>query len=183
MTTTNRNHKDAFFRIVFGDYPENALALYNAINGTNYENYVHDVIERSGYNMGGTYYAPVLKAIIEGNVRRTGGFLGFRQNVQYDPSLVDNNLPTFILFITDGENSDHDKTDDIIRRSSSMNVFIQFIGIGNEKFRYLMKLDDLPGRTRDNTGFSKMKDLMKASDAELYNNVLEQFSRWLRHLQ
>lgn len=38
MGTTNRNYKDSLFKIVFGDHKENALALYNAINGTNYTN-------------------------------------------------------------------------------------------------------------------------------------------------
>lgn len=30
---------------------------------------------------------------------------------------------------------------------------------------------------------SKMQDLAKADDNELYTNVLEQFSQWLKHLQ
>lgn len=36
--TTNRESKDALFKIVFGEHPENALALYNAINKTHYTN-------------------------------------------------------------------------------------------------------------------------------------------------
>jgi hypothetical protein len=35
---TNTRHKDALFKLIFGDYKENALSLYNAINGTNYTN-------------------------------------------------------------------------------------------------------------------------------------------------
>ena len=38
MDTINRNSKDTLFRIIFGDHKENALALYNTINGTNYTN-------------------------------------------------------------------------------------------------------------------------------------------------
>ena len=34
--TANRNVKDSLFKIIFGDSKENALALYNAVNGTNY---------------------------------------------------------------------------------------------------------------------------------------------------
>ena len=64
-----------------------------------------------------------------------------------------------------------------------MNVFIQFIGIGNEKFEYLISLDDMPGRKRDNTGFSKMEALEQVSDNELYTNILDQFSGWLNGLQ
>lgn len=78
---------------------------------------------------------------------------------------------------------DKQNSDAIIHKSSEMNVFIQFIGIGNEKFQYLMDLDDMPGRKRDNTGFSKMKELDKADDNELYTNMLEQFPGRLNGLQ
>ncbi len=162
---------------------QNTYRKMDDLNLTNYERYIKTVVETSGYTMGGTAYAPVLKAIIQGGTHQEGGFLGFGAKTVVDSAIVDNGDPTFILFITDGENADRNATDDIIRKSSEMNVFIQFIGIGNERFTYLMKLDDMPGRKRDNTGFSKMKDLDRASDSELYTNVLEQFSGWLNGLQ
>ena len=153
------------------------------LNLNNYETYVNQVVLKSGFSMGGTMYAPVLKSIIEGNTRKEGGFLGIGGRVIREDPIVDDGDPMFILFITDGENMDKQNSDVIIRKSSDMNVFIQFIGIGNEKFKYLMDLDDMPGRRRDNTGFSKMKELDKADDNELYTNVLEQFSGWLNGLQ
>lgn len=153
------------------------------LNLTNYESYVGNVVMKSGFSMGGTSYAPVLRSIITGNSKTTGGFLGIGKRTVIDAPIVDDGDPTFILFITDGENADKTEADKIIKQSSEMNVFIQFIGIGNEKFKYLMALDDMPGRKRDNTGFSKMKDLDKVGDDELYTNVLEQFSGWLNGLQ
>ncbi|MBQ3010254.1 MAG: VWA domain-containing protein [Oscillospiraceae bacterium] len=150
------------------------------LNLGNYEDYVKKVVFTSGYQMGGTSYAPVLKAIIEGETKK--GLFGFGKKVKQE-AIVDDGDPTFILFITDGENADKAASDAIIRKSSELNVFIQFIGIGNERFNYLRQLDDMPGRRRDNTGFSKMSDLNKASDSELYTNVLEQFSDWLNGLQ
>lgn len=153
------------------------------LNLSNYENYINNVVNRSGYSMGGTNYAPVLKAIIEGATHQEGGFLGFGGKTVIDEPIVDNGEPTFILFITDGENADRTESSNIIRRSSEKNVFIQFIGIGKQQFQYLAQLDDMPGRKRDNTGFSKMEDLNKASDEELYTNVLGQFSDWLKGLQ
>ena len=153
------------------------------LNLDNYENYVETVVNTAGYSMGGTNYAPVLRAIIEGNSYKEGGFLGFGAKSVKTEALVDKGDPTFILFITDGANADRIQTDTIIKKCSEMNVFIQFIGIGKDKFDYLMKLDNIPGRKRDNTGFSKMKDLDKASDQELYTTVLEQFSRWLNGMQ
>jgi len=153
------------------------------LNLSNYDNYVQNVIQTSGYGMGGTRYAPVLKAIIEGDSYKQGGFLGFGGKTVTAEPIVDDTDATFILFITDGENADRAETDQIIVKSSGMNVFIQFIGIGNEKFQYLKKLDDMPGRVRDNTGFTRMKDLDRADDNELYTNVLDQFAKWLRGLQ
>lgn len=151
------------------------------INPSNYEDFVKSVIYKSGYSMGGTEYAPVLKAIIEGDtVCQKSGFFGFGKKIVKSDSIVDDGDPTIILFITDGENSDKNATDEIIRKSSEKNVFIQFIGIGHEDFKYLKKLDDLKGRKRDNTGFSKMEALDKADDNELYTKVLEQFSEWLK---
>lgn len=150
---------------------------------SNYEDYVRNVIAVSGYSMGGTNYAPVLSAIIEGGVRYQGGFWRIGRMPQRTAAIVDDAEPTFILFITDGENADRNETDRIILKSSDMNVFIQFIGIGNYRFKYLQQLDDMPGRKRDNTGFSRMKDLEKADDNELYMNVLRQFSLWLRGQQ
>lgn len=134
------------------------------LNLSNYENYVEDVILSSGYHMGQTNYAPVLKDIIENDVSA-------------------DDIPTFILFITDGANADKRETNSVIKKSSEMNVFIQFIGIGNSEFDYLERLDDLPGRKRDNTGFSRMTDLMSVSDEKLYTYALEQFSQWLKGLQ
>jgi len=158
----------------------NSYKKLNDLNISNYENYVNSIVRNSMMSMGGTSYAPVLRAIIEGGTIQTG-FLFLK--TEYTPPIVDNGDPTFILFITDGENSDRSASDTIIQKASSMNLFIQFIGIGNERFQYLEKLDDLPGRVRDNTGFSKMKSLDNASDQELYTNVLDQFSKWLRGLQ
>lgn len=161
----------------------NGYKKIDDLNLSNYESYVNNVVRQSGFSMGGTSYAPVLKSIIEGGTRTVGGFFGFGRKTIAEEPIVDNGDPTFILFITDGENSDKAEADKIIRRSSEMNVFIQFIGIGNEQFKYLMALDDMPGRKRDNTGFSKMRDLDKADDNELYTNVLEQFSGWLNGIQ
>lgn len=162
---------------------QNDFMKLTDLNLSNYEDYVQHVIITSGYRMGGTSYAPVLRAIIEGKMYKKAGFLGRNASTKTENAIVNDKETTFILFITDGENSDREETNKIIKKSSDMNVFIQFIGIGNEKFKYLKSLDEMHGRVRDNTGFTKMKDLDKADDKELYTNVLEQFAKWLKGLQ
>lgn len=160
----------------------------------NYETYVKQVISKSGFTMGSTHYAPVLKAIIEGdshvevNYKEEKTLFFFNKKTPYretieTQALVDDGDPTFVLFITDGDNFDKDETNRMIKKSSPMNVFIQFIGIGRDNFSYLMQLDDLQGRQRDNTGFSKMRDLNQVDDKTLYMAVLEQFSLWLKGAQ
>jgi hypothetical protein len=116
----------------------------------------------SRMSMGGTNYAPVLRNI-----------------VQYYKDIEPSEIPAYIIFITDGENWDERETDKIIRELSKYNMFVQFVGIGNESFSYLRKLDNLSGRQSDNTGFTAVKDMNRMSDTELYNELLRQYVDWL----
>lgn len=93
--------------------------------------------------------------------------------------------PVFVLYITDGDidYDDEERMTALIRESSTVNCFIQFIGASddkNTKFKYLRELDDLEGRECDNTGFVKFDDLRNVSDTDLYNAVLEQYANWLK---
>lgn len=147
----------------------------------NYSNYVKDVIKKSGFSMGGTEYAPVLNKILRdtkgGN--KPGLFSKLFKKNTADDGAVDTDT-VFVIFITDGDNFDKDDTDGVIRKSSKTNTFIQFIGIGNASFEYLKKLDNLDGRDRDNTGFSSMKSLKDTTDEVLYQEILGDFSNWLK---
>lgn len=128
----------------------------------NYENYAKNVMMKSGMNMGGTEYAPVLKDIVK----------------YYIKSDL-NNIPAFVIFITDGVNSDRSETDKIIKKLSEYNMFIQFVGIGNESFNYLRSLDDMSDRRCDNTGFISVKDMEQMNDEELYTELIKQYKDWL----
>ena len=147
---------------------------------SNYKDYVEKVINKSGYYMGGTNYAPVLEAIINNQSANNTGLFGKLFKSKKDTSPQSD--ITFVLFITDGDNSDKYDTNKIIVESAKpeKRTFVQFIGIGGAEFNYLEELDNLEGRALDNTGFSKMVDLEMASDIELYNNILEQFAEWLK---
>ena len=62
----------------------------------------------------------------------------------------------------------------------SSDVCSSDLGIGNESFSYLRKLDNLSGRQSDNTGFTAVKDMNRMSDTELYNELLRQYVDWLK---
>lgn len=130
----------------------------------NHEDYVKNVIMRSGMNMGSTYYAPVLRDVAK-----------FYKN---SPS----NIPALVIFITDGDNFDEHETNTIIRELSNYNMFVQFVGIGNQSdFDYLRELDNLSGRKCDNTGFLLARDLVKMDDEQLYTELLRQYNDWLNN--
>lgn len=136
----------------------------DAVTENNFENYVKRVMQRSGMYMGGTYYEPVLSDM-----------------VNYYKNIEPSEIPAFIIFITDGENMDKSNTNRIIRELSEYNIFVQFIGIGNESFNYLKSLDNLEGRKHDNTGFTAVKDMNKLDDQQLYTEILRQYKDWLNN--
>lgn len=154
---------------------ETRYKIFPSLNLSNYEHYVEKDIMKSGYDMGGTNYEPVLKAAIEHTMSKTKKLLNL-----FKKTPKSNDSPMFILFITDGENSDRGPTADLLRKYCEANVFIQFVGIGNSTFSFLESLDTLSGRTRDNTGFVRMENLNDVDDVTLYNNVLGEFANWLK---
>lgn len=147
---------------------------------------------------GGTNYAPVMKAIIDKNGTPLssgtkeakkglmGGLFGKKSNEPTPAATVEikpQQHPTFVFFITDGTNSDRDEAERVIRESSNQPIFWQFVGIGNESFDFLQKLDDLKGRHVDNADFFKIKNIKKISDEELYEKLLTEFPDWLKEVK
>lgn len=135
----------------------------------NFEGYVNKEIMRKYFDMGSTEYAPVLNDVM------------FKYFVE---DKATSNIPTFVMFITDGDNDYSDKkpTDSIIKESSDKNIYLQFVGMGkNSDFDYLQKLDNLPGRRVDNTGFIKVRDFSKLTDEELYAELLSGYTDWTKN--
>lgn len=132
----------------------------------NYRDYVKKVMMNANMSMGGTNYAPVLCDMV-------------KHYKDIEPSTI----PAFIIFITDGDNWDTSETNQIVRELSNYNIFVQFVGIGNESFNYLKSLDNLSGRKHDNTGFTKVADMNRMTDEELYTELLRQYKDWLNGKQ
>lgn len=106
---------------------------------------------------GGTNYSPTLISILNKAIK---GHMKF---------------PVFVLFITDGENYDISETKEVLRELSNYDIYIQFVGVGDENFTFLKELDNLSGRKFDNAGFIKFKDFNKFNDKGLYNELLKEF--------
>lgn len=95
-------------------------------------------------------------------------------------SLAGRSDPTLVLFFTDGGFSKKKEITKLISQASTQPAFWQFVGIGNNNFGVLTKLDEMTGRTVDNVGFFPVTDIDRIDDAELYRRLLSEFPDWLR---
>ncbi|HBG5344088.1 TPA: VWA domain-containing protein [Clostridioides difficile] len=154
----------------FDDDGELKLYLFNHkffkeknVTTDNFFNYVKENDLYNKYVYGGTNYSSIMKAIIN-----------FTMNTKK------NNNPTYVIFITDGDNSDKEEAKKAIIEASDKPIFWQFVGVGNEKFKFLELLDNIPGRVIDNANFFSLKDINEISDTELYENVMKELPIWLK---
>ncbi|MFC1608970.1 VWA domain-containing protein [Patescibacteria group bacterium] len=142
---------------------------------------------------GGTRYANPLELVIADHFpeiqrtvqqKRSGGFFGFGASVKNIPGdfervpVTDN--PVFVQFITDGENQDEARAEEIIRAAATLPMFIQFIGIGNASFRFLKQLDDMSGRFIDNAGFCHIENVQNTSDEDFLAAMLNEFPDYIK---
>lgn len=134
---------------------------------------INDVIpEIKRHSSGGTSYAPAIKLILDEYIGApTGG--GWLSKASRPVKKLE--YPVFVLYFTDGANDDKAQTEELIREASNYGVYFQFIGIGDASMPFLEKLDDLSGRTVDNCGFFRAKDIDTMSDTDLYTNMMKEF--------
>ncbi|ROP53113.1 VWA domain-containing protein [Streptomyces sp. PanSC9] len=116
-----------------------------------------------GLDWGGTSYAPAMQAVID----------HYRSSGATDPA--------FVIFQTDGEPSDRRATRELLRASSSLPIFWQFVGFGpGRNMRFLRSLDTLDGRVVDNAGyFGAGQHPLTRSDDDLYDCLMKEFPEWL----
>lgn len=133
------------------------------ITRDNYYGYISEKVFGK-YHMGCTNYAPVLKDIR-------------KKYIKEEPA----KLPNYIIFITDGDNQDRAETTRTIREMSKDPIFLQFVGIGNDRFSYLELLDEMDGRYVDNANFFALPNLINIQDNELYKLLLKEYPQWLQY--
>lgn len=126
----------------------------------NINSYVNKYIYK-GY-MGGTRYSEVINDIC-------------KQYVKKEPA----NIPTYVIFVTDGDCSDKKESEKAIKEAAKHNIFWQFIGIGNDNFSFLKQLDNMEERFLDNANFFECNDISKIDDEELYKRLLSEFDTWV----
>lgn len=149
----------------------------------------YDFVNREIYSKkkleSGTNYAGVMLRIIEhyfpgAVIYKKTSFFGKKREVFVDSSRYRQQEPVYIMFVTDGNCFDGDETTEVITKASELGIFFQFVGVGNENFTYLKRLDDLPGRFIDNANFFQVKNIDSMTDDELYDKLLNEFPSWIK---
>jgi len=91
--------------------------------------------------------------------------------------------PAFVVFQTDGSPTSKAATEHVLCTAARLPIFWQFVGFGDDEFRFLHKLDDLPvpgRRVVDNAGFFAAGTAPSSiSDADLYDQLLQEYPQWL----
>lgn len=134
----------------------------DTVNAGNLDGYTQEVIMVKRGKYGATCYAPIIKEITE-------------RYAKTEPSRT----PTFVIFITDGNNSDKRDAKEALTIASHYNIFWKFVGIGDEAFEFLEKLDTMGGRFIDNANFIHIDSLTKIQDDMLYQLLLDEYGDWL----
>lgn len=147
----------------------------------NHAGYVERMLQQHSLG-GGTNYATPMQMVLDKFVpkpqTKTTGF--FRKKTVEVGEAPVASIPTFVFFVTDGDNFDKAKTEALIREASNQAVFWQFVGIGREKFEFLQRMDDMEGRFLDNVDFFHIEDPSAVSDEDLYDKLLTEFPQWVK---
>ncbi|PJE95994.1 toxic cation resistance protein [Streptomyces carminius] len=117
-------------------------------------------------HMGRTNYHLAMEAVVEHH-RESGA-----------------DVPALVVFQTDGGPSSRAAAERVLCEAARLPLFWQFIGFGEDEFRFLRKLDELPvpaKRVVDNAGFFAAGPEPRAvPDAVLYDRLTGEFPDWLR---
>ena len=153
------------------------------------------ILSQTGYEQDTKYSAPILEiAKHYGFYKKqmvtttTKGFLGFfsstveEEKETWVPS-ISMEHPIYVLFVTDGENSDRNLTRQMIKEISRFPIFFQFIGIGSGHFSFLEELDSIDGRAVDNANFFAVADPKKMSPEDLFGKMTVEYPEWVKQVK
>jgi hypothetical protein len=164
----------------------------------NYGSYITEYVMRNDgiRKWGATQYAPVMADIVNfffapeeqrAAPKEKRGFLSRLFGTPApDPAPLPaepaNNMPAWVLFVTDGQNPEQDRghAEKLLRDSQKFPIYWSLIGVGDPReFGFLRHVaKDLP-----NVGFLHLESL-DISDQEIYEQLItEEFCDWVRGKQ
>ena len=143
------------------------------INADNYIQYIEGVTKEYPLEYD-TRYGAAMAAV------RTHYFGSSRDRSDVLPDTT----PVYCLYVTDGAPSDKAVATKQVKNSSYEPIFWMFVGVGDDQFAYLHKLDDLKDRFVDNADFFPMRDdevvgPRPVSDEVLFERLMNEYPKWL----
>lgn len=175
-----------------GYVKNNLLRKYSLGGGTNYAPVMNMVMDKyvPGFNVAG-YTAPTpapepkkegfLSKLFGGNKKEASTPVPVPVVKTAEPQGTVLDEPVYIMFLTDGDNSDPRQAEEVIKEASNYGVFWKFLGVGNASFSFLKKLDDMDGRFIDNADFQEVNDIAGIDDNELFDRLLVEFPQWVEN--
>ena len=131
---------------------------------------IQDMVECNDVG-GGTSYGPAM-----GEIRN---FYFSNAGKRRKPLKVQ--VPTYMMFVTDGSTSDESSAVEQIQWSSYEPIFWQFMAIGCDDFEFLENLDTMSGRYLDNANFFKVENPDNISDSQLYDLLMMEYPSWVKN--
>jgi hypothetical protein len=203
---------ERFYPIAKGFGPSKELDLWvfsedfkklNPVTEENFTTYIQDNILENKIPClwGGTDYAPVMESIMSAytkykpeEVVSKSMFKRLSSMISGENSKLSLNMyagsemPTYAIFITDGETSNRNGVIKVLTKASHYPVFWQCVGITTgiqnkkfteeqlrKKFPFLDQMDTMPGRYIDNANFFALNDIHIIDEEILYNRLLMEF--------
>ncbi len=139
-----------------------------------FENAGNRIVSQTGLEAG-TRYAPPIRSILT----HYGFKKGILSRLFGGAKQVPRDQPIYMLFVTDGENSDEEEAKNAIVDASRFPVFFQFVGIGGGSFTFLRELDTMEGRFLDNANFFEISDPTAIPESQLYNLLMAEYPAWI----
>lgn len=150
----------------------------------NYQTYVQDHILSHRNIWGNTEYAPAIQYFVNewfGSKQvtkvkeslNTGGWFSKFLHGEVKRELIVENvqrkiMPSYLIMQTDGENHDTHETERLIHEIQNKEIYISFLGIGQENFHFIKAMAD----KYPNVGCFIVENLNKLTDDQLYEGLI-----------
>lgn len=135
---------------------------------SNYHGYITNMMKKYPLE-GSTNYQKAIHIIREHYI----------SNLNQGKTIRQAQIPVYVMFLTDGDATDRYKSEKEMVLTSYEPIFWSFMGIGNGRFKFLEKLDDLKGRYMDNASLLKTGKPSDMTDEQLYDGIMKEYKTWV----
>ncbi len=141
-----------------------------------------EIVDRVANYNGGTQYAGVLELALQNFGWMPSEKPGFLGRLMGQKAASSEKRRSIVLFVTDGDNSDHEEASRVLKASEARkdDIYFLFIGIGHSAFPFLQRVAD----DYSNTGLTIIKDMaafVSKTDDEVNDALIgDELVTWLK---